>query len=420
MLAWLSAWTVGAETLILIGFVAEFWLDVRQYRAVKRNGVPPALQTLPGLSISEEDVAATRRCQADGKFLDLLDNAIKTGILLIVYQFDVFSRGWNTLARWGVHPYAAVAVFVLVYALAVTALGVPPAYCRVFLVQSRRVAAKPTLSSFVKAMLILFVVQAAGLIVIGFFVQFVMDQRLALLWGWLALAGVHLLAFVVWPAVAGSIAPALGEDPKERAVAESASMLACAVKAEGVRLRKQDCGEQPAQLCGPLPPPTVLISPHLFDVLDTEELMAVLCQQLGAWKLSHALKAVALDFLCSTVLLGITAGALQLPGLTQSAGLHHNAHFMRVFLLWGVRRPFVLVADAARNHLARAQQYETDAFTATQGRSLALITALAKLGNESRDLVAADPLYLLARSPKPQLESRVQRILAHLRREDKS
>ena len=76
----------------------------------------------------------------------------------------------------------------------------------------------------------------------------------------------------------------------------------------------------------------------------------------------------------------------------------------------------IAVALAA---LARRQQLEQDAFAAEQGRGLALITALTKLANDGRELLAEDALFALARSPRPPLEGRMQRVLAHLRREDK-
>ena len=149
----------------------------------------------------------------------------------------------------------------------------------------------------------------------------------------------------------------------------------------------------------------------LLNKLNEDEIEAVLAHELGHFKYNHIRKRMLLSFGLALVLL-LTLGWLsqhvwfytQLGVLPQLSRSNDGLALVLFFLTIPV---FTFWAGPLFSLLSRKDEYQADAFAATQSKPQFLVQALIKLYDDNAATLTPDPLYSAYHSSHPAAIQRV-------------
>uniref|UniRef100_A0A7S1TBI6 CAAX prenyl protease n=1 Tax=Compsopogon caeruleus TaxID=31354 RepID=A0A7S1TBI6_9RHOD len=151
----------------------------------------------------------------------------------------------------------------------------------------------------------------------------------------------------------------------------------------------------------------------LFDSLleqckgKDNEVLAVLCHELGHWKKGHTRKGLTIRlahlFLLSW-LYGKTAGNVH---LFESFGFSDQPHIIGLILFSLILTPLESAIELPMNWLSRLHEYQADAFAVHFGYEKALCSALVNMHIENLSNCNPDPLYSAYHNSHPTLAERL-------------
>ena len=137
----------------------------------------------------------------------------------------------------------------------------------------------------------------------------------------------------------------------------------------------------------------------LFDTLlaqmSKEEIVAVMCHELGHWSHSHTLKGLAMTEaqLLVTFLLLHTVYANERFFAVFGFGGQGQPIIVGMMLFGHLLAPVSVALSFAHNYLTRSWEYQADAFAAGLNHSEDLYNALVVLFKENKAKLDPDPLY---------------------------
>mmetsp|Transcript_115674 Transcript_115674/g.327065 ORF Transcript_115674/g.327065 Transcript_115674/m.327065 type:complete len:530 (-) Transcript_115674:201-1790(-) len=145
-----------------------------------------------------------------------------------------------------------------------------------------------------------------------------------------------------------------------------------------------------------------------------EEILAVLCHEIGHWFHGHVLRMLVISSVHIFVIFRLYAFAMYSGPLFQSFGFSPEERSIMVglsiFML--MFSPVETVVGMAMTVLTRMNEYQADDFAVKQNRSEALGTCLRKLCVENLGDLNPDPLYAWFHHSHPSLVERLQNMKA--------
>ena len=131
----------------------------------------------------------------------------------------------------------------------------------------------------------------------------------------------------------------------------------------------------------------------LLEMLSDDELEAVLAHELGHFKKKHIVKGMLISFATTFIGLAILAWLMQADWFYTALGVSHPSTYMALLLFMLVTPPFTFVLQPLLSLFSRKNEFEADAFAASQTDARHLIRALVGLYRENASTLTPDPLY---------------------------
>jgi len=150
----------------------------------------------------------------------------------------------------------------------------------------------------------------------------------------------------------------------------------------------------------------------LMEILDDDELEAVLAHELGHFSLHHVRNRLIMGSLFTLAALALLGWLLKQPWFYHSLGVPNPSLHAALLLFMMVIPVFGLLLKPLLSHSSRKHEYAADAFAATLSGSQALSSALIKLSESNASTVTPDPLHSAFYDSHPPVALRIARIAA--------
>lgn len=156
----------------------------------------------------------------------------------------------------------------------------------------------------------------------------------------------------------------------------------------------------------------------LLSRLNPEEIEAVLAHELGHFKHRHILKRMAVSFIGALVFLQVLAWLSQqvwfYTGLGVMPQLGRSNSGLALVLFFLVVPVFTFWVSPVAAWFSRKDEFQADAYAATQTPPAALVSALVKLYDDNAATLTPDPLYSAYHDSHPPAMIRIGRLQQHL------
>lgn len=403
---------------LIANALIKLWLATRQIRHVAgHRAVVPA-------AFAEQISLASHQRAADYTIakvrFQLLEFAVSTALLLWLTLLGGAQWIYELSGQWlPGSPWTAQLVFLIAAMAILGLLDIPFSLYKQFRLEKRFGFNRMTLglyvSDLIKGTLIgaLIAVPMAGLVI------WLMQS--AGQWWWLATwavwTGFSLALMVIYPTV---IAPRFNKfeplpDNPLRARVE-ALLERCGFTSQGLFVmdgsRRSSHGN--AYFTGFGRGKRIVFFDTLISRLNGEQIEAVLAHELGHFKHKHIAKRLAISLVSSFAGLALLGWLATQPWFYAGLGMRpgeigFEAPALLLFLL--VVPVFTFLLRPLMSSLSRKDEFEADAFAASQTRADDLVSALVRLYEDNASTLTPDPLHSAFYDSHPSANERISRLL---------
>lgn len=422
--------TLGFAVVLALQLLLRLWLASRQVRHVARHRpqVPAPFAAHIALHAHQKAADYTLAKSRTG----LLDLALSTALLLAWTLLGGLDALNQVLAQWlgqGLHQQLALlAAFALISGLA----GLPLSLYQTFVVEQRfgfnKLTPRLWLSDLLKSTLVAAVI---GLPLAALILWLMASAgSFWWLWTWAVWAGFNLLLMWLYPSL---IAPLFNRfEPLDNALLKervTALMQRCGFAAKGLFVMdgSRRSAHANAYFTGFGAAKRVVFYDTLLKQLSPGEVEAVLAHELGHFKHRHIAKRLigllALS-LASLALLGWLSQQpwfytglgvrpsleMLLTGDSANALTGNEALALLLFLL--VSPVFGFFITPVMSYFSRRDEFQADAYAATQAQGSDLASALLTLYQDNASTLTPDPAYVAFYYSHPPAIERLARLAA--------
>ncbi|MBC5766031.1 M48 family metallopeptidase [Ramlibacter albus] len=412
-----STLTLAFAAFLLAGLGVRLWLASRQIRyvAAHRDSVPPAFAgriTLAGHQKAADYTVVKSR-------LGIVETAFAAAVLLgwtLLGGLDALNQallGW--LGPGMAQQLALFACFALISGL----LDLPFSLYSTFVVEQRfgfnKMTIKLWLADLAKGVVI-------G-VVIGLPIAWLIVWLMGAagpwwwLWAWAVWMGFNLLLLVIYPTFIAPLfnkfQPLEDEDLKARV---TALMKRCGFAAKGLFVMdgSKRSAHANAYFTGFGAAKRVVFFDTLLAKLSPDEVDAVLAHELGHFKHKHILKRIVMMFALSLLGFALVGWLSSRPWFYTGLGVQPNMQGPNdalALLLFLLAVPvFTFLLSPLMAGFSRRDEFEADAFAASQTSGKDLGTALLKLHEDNAATLTPDPVYVKFYYSHPPASERLQRL----------
>ena len=151
----------------------------------------------------------------------------------------------------------------------------------------------------------------------------------------------------------------------------------------------------------------VVLYDTLINQLEVDQIMAVLCHEIGHWKRGHGLQM----FLCtiSTLLLVLFGFSylMDSPRLYSDFGSQYTPYWLGFSFYLLLIEPLFVVYKALLCVLVRRNEFQADTFAHQQGWNRSLKSALFKISETNNVVLNPDSQYALFNHTHPTILDRI-------------
>ncbi len=131
----------------------------------------------------------------------------------------------------------------------------------------------------------------------------------------------------------------------------------------------------------------------LLNMLNDDELEAVLAHELGHFKKKHIIKGIFITFATTLAGLALLAWLMKADWFYTALGVSQPSTYMALLLFTLIIPVFTFVFQPLFSLFSRKNEFEADAFAAQQTDAKYLIQALVGMYRENASTLTPDPLY---------------------------
>jgi STE24 endopeptidase len=296
-----------------------------------------------------------------------------------------------------------------------SALDIPFALWRAFVVEARFGFNKMTLATFLGDLAKQAAVGAALGVPLLALVLWLMERAGAPWWlyAWFAWVAFNLILLAAYPAwiapLFNKFTPLEDGELKQRI---ERLLARCGFASRGLFVmdgsRRSSHGN--AYFTGFGRSKRIVFFDTLITRLEGPEIEAVLAHELGHFKLRHVAKRIVLSFALSLGFLWLLGHAMQQDWFYAGLGVAAPSTAMALQLFILVVPVFTFPLQPLASLLSRHHEYEADAFAARHARADDLVTALVKLYRDNAATLTPDPLHSAFYDSHPPASLRVARL----------
>lgn len=154
----------------------------------------------------------------------------------------------------------------------------------------------------------------------------------------------------------------------------------------------------------------IILYDTLLDVLEHDEIVAVLAHEIGHYKKKHVYKSLALSLVQLTIIIFLLWWTLGNPVFSYALGAKLNSFYMGLLAFALLYSPVSFLLGIIINLISRRHEYQADTFAAQFGMGENLISALIKLSVSSLSNLHPHNAYVFFHYSHPTLVQRKKAI----------
>lgn len=151
----------------------------------------------------------------------------------------------------------------------------------------------------------------------------------------------------------------------------------------------------------------IVLYDTLINDLTTDEIVAVLAHEIGHYKKKHTLQGMLVSFCYTGAILFLLSFFLDNKDIAIALGGKIASFHLGLIAFSILFTPISLILGVFSSILSRRNEYQADAYAASFGLSLQLISGLKKLSVNSLSNLNPDPLYVFFHYSHPTLLQRI-------------
>ncbi len=398
--------------LLVEGF--EYWLRFINLRYMKRYGteVPAGFEGY----IDESVLKKTQAYTLDTSRLSLAESVFSSAVMIIFLFGGLLNAYNNWIGSFKLSFVPQGAVFFLILSFVNTGLSIPFSLCRTFRIENRYGFNTMTpalwltdlVKSFFLSALILGIALFAGL----YIVRQSPGYWWLLVWGFFFILSIFLMyisPYVIEP-LFNKFAPLEG--------GELETKIRDMMKRVGIRVSrvfKIDASKRSrhtnAYFTGIGRTKRIVLFDTLIEMMEQNEILAVLAHEAGHWKKKHVLKRIVAFECLSLIGAYVAFRILRTDILSNIFHIQGETFFAKLIILgfiFGiVSFPFTPVSS----YISRRHEDEADRFASElSGHPESLATSLIKLSKDNLSNLHPHPLYAKFYFSHPPIVERIRRL----------
>jgi len=401
----------------IINFIWRMYLNSRQFFRLKRPDVPDVCLKLMTALEYKEAQAYNREKMAFSMFCELVNLFIEIALIIalpliwklagdiMLLQGYVYGDIWRSL------------LFMYLQNMFMLPLETVFALYKDFVIEERHGFNKKTIGLFVKDLVKvqLLIVVIGAPIGYGFFKLLEFERFVlyaSLFYICLSFLLISLFPHVIWP-----LFNKFTKIEKE-GVTEKVEALCKEVKYPLKKLYQMDgskrSGHANAMLFGLWKNKQIVFYDTIIDMLDIEEILAVLAHELGHWYYSHTARGF---FISTFQFVGIMAGfnvVFHDDLMYKAFGFDKAVAAVGLILYSKMLTPLDAALTYIFNAMVRSWEYQADRYAVTLDRGEKLASALQKLAKDEKSNLDPDPMYANYHYSHPPILIRLKEIQRQL------
>ena len=155
------------------------------------------------------------------------------------------------------------------------------------------------------------------------------------------------------------------------------------------------------------PKKRIVLYDTLIQDLTGDEIVAVLAHEVGHYKKRHTLQFMAASVLQTGFMLWLFSLCVNQPALSEALGGDGNYFQLGLVAFVLLYSPVGMILGLFMNMWSRKNEYEADAYVATQGQGEALVAGLKKISVKSLSNLTPHPAYEWVYYSHPSLLKRI-------------
>ena len=406
-----------AKTLLIliIAFVTlEFivssvlsWLNTKWMT----HSVPPELEGL----YDEEKYRKQQDYMRTNKRVSLIARCVSFVLTLVILGFGLL--GWldNQCKIWTDLPVLQVILFLVIYNLFNTVIGLPFSYYSTFVIEERfgfnRTTHKTYWLDALKSFLVSTVISAVLLGVVYWLYQTFGQQ----FWIWATLVcAVFIIFFTMF--YSNLIVPLFNKQTP-LPEGELRDAITAALEKFGSKFKdiylingSKHSTKANAYFTGFGPKKRIVLYDTLMDKMTTEEIVAVLAHEFGHYKHRDTFRNMLISIATIAVNLFIFSLLVGNPDLPAALGGTAPSFILALVAFSLLLSPIDIALSPMGSAISRRAEYRADAFAAEHGHGEALISGLKKLAAHALSNLTPHPLVVWYSYSHPTLAQRIRAI----------
>ncbi|KAJ2994140.1 CAAX prenyl protease 1 [Globomyces sp. JEL0801] len=405
-------WKTYAIYFMMIVYVWETYLDIRQHLRLKLKTLPKALNGIIEKATFEKS-SAYGLDKSSFHFVSAFINQVQ-GIAILHYDF--FPLVWNysnqLLVDFG-YIFQSI-LFSSILIVFFTVIGIPISLYQNFVIEARHGFNKQTYGLFfsdtIKSLLLTL---GIGMPVLGlalYIIDWAGDNFY--FYVWLFLVTFQIFFMAIFPTFIQPLFnkyTALEEGSLKKKIDALAGKLKFPLTKVYVVDGSKRSGHSNAYFYGFFGNKRIVIFDTLLKQCNEEEVIAVLAHELGHWNYNHVFKRLVIAQLHIFVLFYMFSRFVNLLSIYQSFGFESKSVLIGFLLFQYIYAPVESVIGFIMNIVSRSDEFQADSFAQNFGLEKNLKTGLIKIQTENLGNMNPDPLYSVWHHSHPPL---IQRLAA--------
>ncbi len=398
---------VAFVTLDFIVSSVLSWLNTKWMT----HPVPPELEGL----YDEEKYRRQQDYMRTNKRVSLIARCVSFALTLVILGCGLL--GWldNQCKAWTEIPVLQVILFLVIYNLFNTVIGLPFSYYSTFVIEERFGFNRTTHKTFwldaIKSFVVSTVLSAVLMGVVYWLYQTFGQQ----FWIWATLAcAVFMIFFSMF--YSNLIVPLFNKQTP-LPEGELRDAITAALKSFGSRFKdiyiidgSKHSTKANAYFTGFGPKKRIVLYDTLQDRMTNEEIVAVLAHEFGHYKHRDTFKSLLMSIVMVAVNLFIFSLLVNNPDLPAALGGTAPSFILALVAFSLLLSPIDIVLSPIGSAISRRAEYRADAFAASHGYGESLISGLKKLASHGLSNLTPHPLVVWYRYSHPTLAQRIKAI----------
>lgn len=372
--------------------------------------VPVAIQS----NISKEEFLKSQAYQQDKLSFSLLTGYCSIIEQLFMVYFGLFPWAWDKVIslHGSESPIVQAIFFNLAMSLFNTISGVAFSAYSTFVIEERHGFNKMTLHTFITDKIKGFIIGAIifSIVIAGLLYILEIGGEFFYVYVWAFVSVVIFILIAIYPNV---IAPLFNEFKPldDGKLKDQIEEMAKAQKFPLGRLFVIDGSKRSshsnAYFYGLWNKQIVLFDTLLNEEIKNEEVLSILCHELGHWKYGHMMKNLVIMELQMFAMFYLFGQVVYNLSLYQSFGFNEITPFVGLMLFMLIYSPVSFLTNLVMVRLSRRFEFQADGYAKELGYAEQLIAGLVKIFTQNSGNLNPDPLYSEMNFSHPPLVERI-------------